>query len=86
MTVTWEMVARLPRWSSELAFAVFDAGIEVLAGDEFTDDPTTVVMAVSDETSDGARRRIRATLETCDVYVGIADFRGPFPPEATAQT
>jgi hypothetical protein len=73
----FETLVSLPRWTSEMAFAAADAGIEVAPDDGITDEPTTVAMVLEADSPDGARRRVRDTLYTCGVHVGIADFRGP---------
>jgi hypothetical protein len=73
----FETVVNLPRWTAEMAFAATDAGIEVAPDDGFTDEPTTVAMALEAESSDEARRQMRDALETCGVSVELADFRGP---------
>jgi hypothetical protein len=74
--LNFETVVRLPRWTSEMAFAAADAGIEVTADDGFTDERTTVAMVLEADSSDGARRRVRDTLDACGVSVGVEDFLG----------
>jgi hypothetical protein len=77
MTTRWESVVELPAWTSEMAIAAGDAGIEVTPDDGFTAEPTTVAMVVEAENPDRARRRVRDMLEDCGVRVGIAAFRHP---------
>jgi hypothetical protein len=73
----FETLVSLPRWTSEMAFAAADAGIEVAPDDGFTDEPTTVAMVLEADSSDGARRQVRDMLDACGVSVDDADFRGP---------
>jgi hypothetical protein len=75
--LVFETLVSLPRWTSEMAFAAADAGIQVAPDDGITDEPTTVAMVLEADTADGARRRVRDTLSACGVDVGIAQFRGP---------
>ena len=79
MTTKWETVVELPRWTSELALAALDAGIEIAPDNGFTAEPTTVAMVVEAESPDLARRYVRDMLDGCGVRVGIAAFRGPAP-------
>jgi hypothetical protein len=72
----FETQVRLPRWTSEMALAAADAGIEVDADDRFTGEPTTVVMVLEADSSDGAKQRVRDTLDACGVSVEVADFLG----------
>ena len=75
--LSFETLVSLPRWTSEMEFAAADAGIEVAPDDGFTNEPTTVAMVLEANSPHAARRRVRDTLEACDVRVGIGDFRGP---------
>jgi hypothetical protein len=70
-------VVELPAWTSEMASAAVDAGIEVTPNNGFTGEPTTVAMVVEAENPDRARRHVRDMLEDCGVRVGIAAFRIP---------
>jgi hypothetical protein len=79
MADRWETVVELPRWSSEMALAALDAGIEVAPDNGFTAEPTTVKMVVEAESRDRARRQVRDVLEGCGVRVGLAAFRPPAP-------
>jgi hypothetical protein len=77
MTAKWQTVVELPAWTSEMALAALDAGIEVAPDNGFTNEPTTVAMVVEAESTDRARRHVRDMLEGCGVRVGIAAFRNP---------
>ena len=73
----FETLVSVPRWTSEMDIAAAEAGIEVAPDDGFTDEPTTVAMVLEADSSDGARRRVRDTLNACDVSIGPGNFRGP---------
>ncbi len=73
----FETLVSVPRWTSEMDIAAAEAGIEVAPDAGFTDEPTTVAMVLEADSPDGARRLVRDTLDSCDVRVGRADFRGP---------
>ena len=60
-------VVELPRWTSELALAAIDAGIEIAPENGYTAEPTTVAMVVDAESPDLARRRVRDLLDGCGV-------------------
>ena len=75
--LSFEMLVNLPRWTTEMEFAAADAGIEVAPDDGFTNEPTTVAMVLEADSAHAATRRVRDTLDACDVSVGIGDFRGP---------
>ena len=67
MGTKWMTVVELPRWTSELALAAIDAGIEIAPENGYTAEPTTVAMVVDAESPDLARRRVRDLLDGCGV-------------------